>query len=78
MIDRRTFLGVAAGAAIADIGVKAATPFPIIDTHIHLYDPFRPGGTPWPNKENAVLYKTSLPARYRPIVEPLARHQGRH
>jgi len=71
MLDRRTFLGVAAGATVTTIGAQAATPFPIIDTHIHLYDPFRPGGTPWPNKENAVLYKTSLPARYRPIVEPL-------
>jgi L-fuconolactonase len=47
---------------------------PIIDTHIHLFDPFRPGGAPWPSAKNpahAVMYKTSLPARYRPIAEPL-------
>ena len=70
-IDRRTFLGAAAGLALADASLPAAAPFPIIDTHIHLYDPFRPGGTPWPNKENKILYQTSLPVRYRPIVEPL-------
>ena len=70
-IDRRTFLGTAAGLALADTAAKAAAPIPIIDTHIHLYDPFRPEGTPWPNKENKVLYQTSLPSRYRPIAQPL-------
>lgn len=49
----------------------AADAIPVIDTHIHLYDPSRPGGVPWPSASNAVLYKTSLPARYRPIAEPL-------
>ena len=70
-MNRRSFLGVAAGLALADKSVPAAAPIPIIDTHIHLYDPFRPGGSPWPNKNNQVLFKTSLPARYRPIAEPL-------
>ena len=45
--------------------------FPIIDTHIHLYDPFRPGGSPYPNPNAKVLYVTSKPARYRPIAQPL-------
>jgi predicted TIM-barrel fold metal-dependent hydrolase len=70
-MNRRSFLGVAAGLALADKSAPAAAPIPIIDTHIHLYDPFRPGGSPWPNKNNQVLYKTSLPARYRPIAQPL-------
>jgi predicted TIM-barrel fold metal-dependent hydrolase len=71
-MDRRTFLGAAAaGLTLGDTDAGAAAPIPVIDTHIHLYDPFRPGGTPWPNKENKVLYQTSLPARYRPIAEPL-------
>jgi L-fuconolactonase len=70
-MNRRSFLGVAAGLALADKSVPAAAPIPIIDTHIHLYDPFRPGGSPWPNKNNKVLFVTSLPARYRPIAEPL-------
>ena len=73
-MNRRTFLGVAAGLVLAykrAKGARAAAPMPVIDTHIHLYDPFRPGGTPWPRKDNKILYQTSLPARYRPIAEPL-------
>jgi L-fuconolactonase len=81
MISRRQFIGAAAlaGAALpaALSGATKADPtpsaddIPVIDTHIHLYDPFRPEGTPWPQKNNAVLMKTSLPSRYRPIAEPL-------
>ena len=84
-ISRRSFLGTTVlGAAVlpgalqrvlASDAESAAAPtepaIPVIDTHIHLYDPFRPGGTPWPNPANEVLYQTSLPARYRPIAEPL-------
>jgi predicted TIM-barrel fold metal-dependent hydrolase len=70
-MNRRAFLGGAAGLALSDKGNTAAAPIPIIDTHIHLYDPFRPGGSPWPGKEIKVLYQTSLPARYRPIAQPL-------
>ena len=33
----------------------------IIDTHIHLYDPMRPQGVPWPDPENTLLYRTTLP-----------------
>lgn len=33
----------------------------IIDTHIHLYDPMRPQGVPWPDPNNALLYRTTLP-----------------
>ena len=31
----------------------------IIDTHTHLYDPFRDGGTPWPDPDDKVLYQTT-------------------
>jgi len=44
---------------------------PIIDTHIHLFDPGRPQGVPWPPKDNAVLYHAALPDRYRKIAVPL-------
>lgn len=37
---------------------------PVIDAHIHLFDPSRPGGVPWPEKTDAVLYKPALPERY--------------
>jgi predicted TIM-barrel fold metal-dependent hydrolase len=52
------------------MGVPAAT-IPIIDTHIHLFDPRRPQGVPWPEKNDAVLYKPALPERYRKIAVPL-------
>jgi L-fuconolactonase len=35
-----------------------------IDAHIHLFDPTRPGGVPWPTKDDAVLFKPALPPRY--------------
>ena len=44
---------------------------PIIDTHIHLFDPARPQGVPWPEKTNQVLYKPAMPDRYRSIAAPL-------
>jgi L-fuconolactonase len=58
--------GIASGDALAQ-----ALPFPIIDTHIHLFDPTRPQGVPWPSKDNALLYQPALPARYRKIAAPL-------
>lgn len=44
---------------------------PIIDTHIHLFDPARPQGVPWPEKSNPVLYRPALPERLRAIAAPL-------
>ena len=87
-ISRRRFLGAAAlaGAALpgalnralaadAPATAPATTPaMPVIDCHIHLFDPFRPEGVTYPSKNNpahAVMYLTSKPARYRPIAEPL-------
>jgi len=69
-VKRRTFLGGAAGIALARGGAPAA-PIPIIDTHIHLFDPTRPQGVPWPSRNNAVLYKPALPGRFRGIATPL-------
>jgi L-fuconolactonase len=68
-VNRRTLLSAAAGTVLADTA-KAAS-IPIIDTHIHLFDPRRPQGVPWPPKENAVLYQPALPDRYRKIAVPL-------
>ena len=68
-MDRRTFLSVAAGAGAMSVGAAASTP--IIDTHIHLFDPRRAQGVPWPEKDDAVLYKPALPDRYRKIAQPL-------
>ncbi len=43
---------------------------PIIDTHIHLFDPTRPQGVPWPERNDSVLYHPALPERYRKIATP--------
>jgi L-fuconolactonase len=43
---------------------------PIIDTHIHLFDPTRPGGVPWPEKSDTALYMPALPDRYAALSAP--------
>eukprot|EP01052_Picozoa_sp_SAG31_P085288 SAG31_NODE_45747_length_257_cov_0.987342_1_plen_51_part_01 len=39
---------------------SAACPL-ILDTHVHFYDPSRPGGVPWPPAENKLLHRTVMP-----------------
>jgi predicted TIM-barrel fold metal-dependent hydrolase len=49
-------------------------PIPIIDTHIHLFDPRRPQGIPWPDQHDPndkVLYQPALPSRYRRLTKGL-------
>jgi L-fuconolactonase len=70
-MNRRTFLGVAAGWTLADAGAQNPSSIPVIDTHIHLYDTSRPQGVPWPSRENRILYQPSLPSRYRKVVDGL-------
>jgi L-fucono-1,5-lactonase len=64
----------ATGGAVAGIarGQAPGRPLgiPVIDTHIHLFDPTRPEGVPWPSKNNSVLYQPALPDRYRKIAVP--------
>jgi predicted TIM-barrel fold metal-dependent hydrolase len=65
-LNRRTFLRATAGAACsAGQAQPAATP--IIDTHIHLFDPTRPEGVPWPPKDGAVPYRPTLPNHFREV-----------
>ncbi len=42
----------------------------IVDAHIHLFDPTRPGGVPWPSPTDTVLYRPALPARYSALARP--------
>jgi L-fuconolactonase len=63
-LTRRAFLG-AAGFQI--VAAQQPPAIPIIDTHIHLYDPMRPLGVPYPAPDAP----TALPDRYRADVEPL-------
>ena len=77
-MNRRTFLSAAAAGVLCQPQDEAsaqtpaipALPFPVIDTHIHLFDPTRPQGVPWPPKDDKVLYQPALPDRYRKIAQP--------
>jgi L-fuconolactonase len=42
----------------------------IIDTHIHLYDPTRPQGVPWPDPNNKLLYRPVLPEHIKAEAMP--------
>lgn len=48
-----------------------ASPSPLIDTHVHFYDPARPQGVPWPTKDDTLLYRTVLPDSFRTLTGPL-------
>lgn len=67
-MNRRVFLGIAAALPFLDMDSQTV---PIIDTHIHLFDPRRPQGVPWPPKDDAVLYHPALPGRYREVTKGL-------
>jgi len=60
----------ATAAAIEPIHGAAAVSIPVMDTHIHLFDPTRPGGVPWPDKTDTKLYRPALPARYTQLAQP--------
>ena len=51
-------------------GAVALPSTPVIDAHIHLFDPTRPGGVPWPEPKDEALYKPALPARYARLAQP--------
>lgn len=42
----------------------------IVDTHIHIYDPTRPEGVPFPDPEDEVLYRRVLPEDYKALAVP--------
>ena len=72
--SRREFLSraaaaVAAAALPSQAEAQAAT-IPIIDTHIHLYDPDRPQGAPYAGPPG-VPRVAAYPERYRKLAVPL-------
>jgi L-fuconolactonase len=74
-LRRRDLLKLAALSA-ADLAASHAAhalaqPQPIIDSHIHLFDPNRPGGVPWPEKSDTALYQPATPERYAALSAPL-------
>ena len=44
---------------------------PVLDAHIHLFDPRRACGIPWPTPEDGVLYQPALPERFAALAARL-------
>jgi L-fuconolactonase len=79
-VSRRAFLaGVATTAAAAampwtpEADAAQTPPIPIIDTHIHLFDPTRPQGAPYsgPRAAPGAPAIAAYPERYRRLATPL-------
>ena len=72
-MTRRGFLTqTAALAGIASVKAtrRQDSSIPIIDTHIHLFDPTRPQGAPYTGPPGVPI-EPSLPPRYRKLATPL-------
>jgi L-fuconolactonase len=66
----KSVAALSAASAAAPM-LRALSPaMPVVDAHIHLFDPTRPGGVPWPEQADAVLFHPALPARYARLAEP--------
>jgi L-fuconolactonase len=61
MLARRTLL----------LAFAAPPPSPILDTHVHFYDPSRPQGVPWPPASDSLLHRTVLPPEFAALTQPL-------
>ena len=74
-VTRRDFLAGIAATAIASRSQRAdaqSGEIPIIDTHIHLFDPTRPQGAPYSGPRVAgVAPVPAYPDRYRKLATPL-------
>jgi L-fuconolactonase len=84
-INRRAFLTSVAGVVAAAVGSgrgldlpsqttsspqQSGSAIPIIDTHIHLFDPTRPQGAPYSGPPGQPP-QPALPPRYRALAAPL-------
>jgi len=75
-MTRREFLqtgALAAGglAALPELGAGEEPPVAVIDAHIHLYDPTRPEGIPWPPKDDPLLFSPHLPDDFESLTGKL-------
>jgi L-fuconolactonase len=75
-LHRRQFL-TASAKAVAGLALANAVPllaekadFAVVDAHIHLYDPTRPQGVPWPPRDDKFLYRPALLRNYRALSTP--------
>ena len=62
-------LGLVTTLASAANALARPSAAPVIDAHIHLFDPRRPGGIPWPDKSDAI-YRPALPEGYAAVSQP--------
>ncbi len=68
-LTRRGFCGAMLTAPVLGVlPCSGAAPVPMIDTHIHLYDPTRPQGVPWPPKSDPVLYQPTMPPGFLEVT----------
>ena len=76
-LTRRAFLtrtgAVLTTSVLSSLVSEAAPPTApgIIDTHTHFYDPTRPEGVPWPDRNDKLLYRRVSPEDYRRLAQPL-------
>jgi L-fuconolactonase len=70
-MDRRDFLRAASTTLMTISSATAAASTPVIDTHVHFYDPRRPSGIQWPPKTDTVLYKPVLPELLKATAGPV-------
>lgn len=71
-VNRRGVLATAAAAAAVGGPSSAQAAIPIIDTHIHLFDPNRPQGVPYAGPAESPANKAgALPAGYARLARPL-------
>ena len=74
-LNRRQALRVAAAgtailATLRRLPAEGDDPVSAIDAHTHFYDPTRPEGVPWPDKNDELLYRRVLPDEFRRIARP--------
>jgi len=43
---------------------------PIVETHIHFFQPSRPGGVPWPTPAEGPIFRDILPPEYLAVARP--------
>lgn len=67
-LERRQFLQLAMALPWLAAGLTADETVPIVDSHIHLFDRNKPGGTFYPRPDDPAPGISALPARYREVI----------
>jgi len=73
-VNRRALLEWGLGAFASRLFAAGPGPGTVVDAAVHFYDPSRPQGVPWPNRDSPILYKRSYPDRYLAAIRPFTVH----